>query len=284
MHGVFSPSFARPGQPSVRRAFTLIELLVVIAIVAVLLSILLPSLSKAREAARRVICASNQRQIAIAMTTYANANKEMIPREGNVDPVRPQWNRVYLSWAVALRPYLDQRVDPAKDPNDIFKTADYYRDPARKPDDHPIHYAVNSFAFIEEGIVDLKGRESDTGYQWRRGITPMSKIKFPEMTLYLSEFGDDKTGYVISISRGQEYTDQGQSQVYDVWDPAFLDENSPKLRIGLRRHGTNANAMFFDSHVASLKPDVLSDVNTWDDRDYGSRRGWFFDQALDQEP
>ncbi len=53
-----------------KRAFTLIELLVVIAIIGLLLSIILPSLRKATEYARKVICKSNQRQIGVAMSTY----------------------------------------------------------------------------------------------------------------------------------------------------------------------------------------------------------------------
>jgi len=57
-----------------RPAFTLIELLVVIAIIAVLLSILLPSLSEVRRVGRQVQCQSNQRQIALTMNTYADEN------------------------------------------------------------------------------------------------------------------------------------------------------------------------------------------------------------------
>ena len=61
------------------RIFTLIELLIVIAIIAILAGMLLPALNKAREAARRISCASNFSQIGKAVTMYANDNKEHIP-------------------------------------------------------------------------------------------------------------------------------------------------------------------------------------------------------------
>ncbi|MEA2710674.1 MAG: hypothetical protein QOF78_3275 [Phycisphaerales bacterium] len=62
-----------------RNAFTLVELLVVIGIIAILISILIPTLSRARESAQRTQCLSNLRQMAVMFNMYANANQQQIP-------------------------------------------------------------------------------------------------------------------------------------------------------------------------------------------------------------
>lgn len=72
-------------QATLRHAFTLIELLVVIAIVALLISILVPALGRAREVGRRTVCGSNLRQFGIAFTSYSSDFDSWFP-------AKPVWN------------------------------------------------------------------------------------------------------------------------------------------------------------------------------------------------
>ena len=69
----------RRAQRSRRLGFTLVELLVVIGIIAVLISILMPALTRARESARRTQCLSNLRQLHTALVLYAHTNKDAVP-------------------------------------------------------------------------------------------------------------------------------------------------------------------------------------------------------------
>lgn len=96
-----------------RWAFTLIELLVVIAIISVLMGMLLPAVQKAREAASRISCTNNLKQIGLAMHMHHNDHERLPPSRLPVDYVPASGGPVYwptgkATWAVLILPYLEQ--------------------------------------------------------------------------------------------------------------------------------------------------------------------------------
>ena len=80
------------------RGFTLVELGVVIAIIALLVSLLLPALMRAKENGRTVVCRSNMRQIVLGAFMYADDNDDYFPWRGGVDANQP------ASWVVSEKP------------------------------------------------------------------------------------------------------------------------------------------------------------------------------------
>src|SRR5690349_1795954 len=75
-----------------KRAFTLIELLVVIAIIAILAAILFPVFAQARESARQAMCASNMRQLGLAMRMYVTDSDETWFPALSVAPIGPSFS------------------------------------------------------------------------------------------------------------------------------------------------------------------------------------------------
>ncbi len=98
---------------SFRRGFTLVELLVVIAIIGILAGLLLPAINQAREAARKMSCSSNIRQLALASMEYEQSFKRLVGYDsqwgmrnqalGMLESMSPRW-----SGFVALLPFLDE--------------------------------------------------------------------------------------------------------------------------------------------------------------------------------
>ncbi len=106
--------------PFVRHAFTLIELLVVVAIIAILISILLPSLQRAREQAKTAVCASNLRQLGLATTYYIEDNHGRLPYIlGSPNPQGIPCNFPFYQYHQLFNflPYLQDRVDIYVCPN-----------------------------------------------------------------------------------------------------------------------------------------------------------------------
>jgi prepilin-type N-terminal cleavage/methylation domain-containing protein/prepilin-type processing-associated H-X9-DG protein len=147
------------------RGFTLVELLVVIAIIGVLVALLLPAVQAAREAARRISCVNNVKQIGVAMHNFADTNKRFPPSIVTINPdgtSSGHWSSLARILPFLEEANLEEAIDYSKSYKDVligdelistFRVASYLcpsepRDEMRfnskgEPEHYPLNYGVN---------------------------------------------------------------------------------------------------------------------------------------------
>ena len=242
------------------KAFTLIELLVVISIIAVLLSILMPSLGKAREQARRVACAANQKQILIAVETYAITHDQWYPAAS-----KGRW----------------KGVDGTLMACGFLKSDGTFQCPTDNADFGTLSTALKNDETGEETRERTRGNYRTYGFNlsiegWvtgRSGWRRPEEVRKPATTIFVSE---TPTLYNVLYSNSYESyfgpvppnlkTSHGKISGYKHW-PGY-DIWAASKRQGFI-HGKGCNYGFADGHAEYLIVDIEKEFPPFDWFDNG---------------
>ena len=219
--------------------FTLIELLVVVAIIGILASLLLPSLGRAREAARFKVCMSNLRQQSMASITYSVDNKDMV--------IGDDFGQKYF-FANHYLPYMggediSQNNNAAYCTN-VFKQNKVLACPSSPADDVELDYTVNS--------LDFKRWEDSNGANY-------SATKAHKLTSL-----PDEANAIVYLMEVNTELMSDQNNNYSLWDvkltTQFMYNNSgapntdPRsMKINDVKHLGKTNFAFFDGHAEGRK-------------------------------
>jgi prepilin-type N-terminal cleavage/methylation domain-containing protein/prepilin-type processing-associated H-X9-DG protein len=236
------------GKIRIRQAFTLVELLVVISIIALLLSILMPSLQKVREAGRAVVCQTNLKSQALAANLYSTENSEnMVIYQRYVSATEQ-----YI-WANDICPYIDNAGGAkGSQGTNWYKTNDkmlkMFTCPSQREKVEALNWWIRYGMSYMAGSRQVSSSPVDYKYYKRTQIKrPAEKILFGDTTDNTNKNVTPK--YQAAFSRKWSDPTQWVARHYF----SLTTENSPGAGFvpPADRHG-DANFSFIDGHIQKI--------------------------------